>query len=258
MSINLITSISGMRTYIKRRLGYPVINVEIHDDQLTDIISDSMDIFSRYNYGEGTYLDYLIFSLSADTNSYELSAYVDNTGAPLNISDVIDFDSSIATDGVNTLFSPSHVLLQEENGAQSLYAGYYSNTGGSMQLAGFDIAQMYIEDIKSKFSKTYTVNFIPGQNVLKIVPTPTENITGVLQVYRKQFSTHLWNNELVKDLCTAKAMIIWGRILTKFNMNLPGGGTINGSEIKQEGQDLLEMTLEKIRLESEPPDFYVA
>jgi hypothetical protein len=257
MPITSITSISEMRSYIKRRLGYPVINVEIHDDQLTDIISDSMDIFSRYHYGEGSYLDYLIFTISADTNSYNLSAYVDSDGQPLNINDIVDFETSISSDGINTLFTPSHVLLQEQSNFQSLYSGYYSESGGQMQIASLDIAQMYIEELKSKYSKKYTVNYIPGKDVLKIVPTPTENATGVLQVYRRQLAQSLWNNELVKDLCSAKAMILWGRILTKFNINLPGGGTINGTEIKQEGQDLLEKTLENIRLESEPPDFYV-
>ena len=48
-----IYTIEEMQLYIKRELGYPVINVEVSDDQLTQIIEDSVDYFNEENYGEG-------------------------------------------------------------------------------------------------------------------------------------------------------------------------------------------------------------
>ena len=55
-----IDTVPLFRDYIKRQLGHPVLCVELADEQITELIRDTIDIFQRYMYSEGTYKDYMI------------------------------------------------------------------------------------------------------------------------------------------------------------------------------------------------------
>jgi hypothetical protein len=56
-------------------------------------------------------------------------------------------------------------------------------------------------------------------------------------VYKKQPIQNLYNNPLVKKLCVARVKKLWGLILGKYKIQIPGGGTSNGDSIHQEGVD---------------------
>ena len=51
--------------YLKLRLGAPVLNVEMTDDQFKQVIWDTIEDFRRYNYDEGSHTDYAIITLTA-------------------------------------------------------------------------------------------------------------------------------------------------------------------------------------------------
>lgn len=75
-----------------------------------------------------------------------------------------------------------------------------------------------------------------------------------LQAYIKIPEDKLFEDWTFQRYCTAQAKISLGRILTMFQYNLPGGISINGDAIKDEGKEELEKLLEKIDNEN-PPDW---
>ena len=241
MSYTTITSISACRDYIKTRLGDPVVCVEISDDQLNEIIFDSIQDFTRYNYGEGSYKDYVVLSLSADVSEYNLSG--------TNIIDTIDYTLSTSDGGsINALFTPTHIALSETGIIQNVT---------SNGMVDWNIAMLMLEEIKNTFNKMFMVDFRQGSNIMRVVPTPTEAYTGILTCYKKETALNLYNNRLVQRLCVARAKIQWVEHLSKYSLTLPGGGTMNGDSIISRGKEEEEKVMEDIKGESEPTDFFV-
>jgi hypothetical protein len=65
----------------------------------------------------------------------------------------------------------------------------------------------------------------------------------------------LYDDELFRRYCYAKAKIHLGRTTQLFNYNLPGGVTINFSAIKEDGQAELDLILKQIDDENQPDWF---
>lgn len=242
-----ITTLEEMRDYIKLMLGFPTINVELKNEQIFQVIWDSAQIFWRYGYDESNYRDYAILTTTSGTDEYSLSGQ--------DIINVVDFDFSFGIDGINTLFSPTHTLLYKDWVVEGNYPGG-PNSGG-MVLTGWTIGMNYLEEIRNTFGKMYTCYYRPNSQTVKIFPTPKENMTGILIVYKKESLANLYNHILFKELSVAKAKKLWGFLLDKTNMQFPGGGTVNGAKIEAAGKEEEEKAIEKIKGESSPIDFMV-
>lgn len=68
----------------------------------------------------------------------------------------------------------------------------------------------------------------------------------------------IFDNETLKLLASAAAKQTWGRILTKFQgIQLPGGITLDGQQILQEGNDDWERTIEHLREMNPVGDFFM-
>ncbi|HON83424.1 MAG TPA: hypothetical protein PLI22_04730 [Caldisericia bacterium] len=242
-----ITTMEDMRDYIKLMLGFPVINVELSNNQIYQVIYDAAQIFWRYGYDEANYRDHAILNLTSGTDEYSLSG--------TDIINVVDFDFSFGVDGINTLFSPTHTLLYKDWVVRGNYPGGPGVQG--LVLTDWAIGMNYLEEIRNTFGKMYTAYYRPLTETLKIFPTPKEDITGVLIVYKKMAMASLYNHVLFKELCVAKAKKLWGFNINKTNITLPGGGTINGAEIKAEGKEEEKEAIDKLRSESSPIDFLI-
>lgn len=253
-----ITTLPQMIEYIKTVLGYPVVNIEVSDSQFTQVIEDSIQDFQRYSYGDGSYEEYMPYPLLSGVSVYDLSAL------PQEISDVVDIRLSVGLGQINELFTAQHTLLYNDwingnypGGGAGTGGAYPGNIGGAMVMGNFYTTMTYLKEISNTFERTYVANFNPNSLVMNIYPTPEQDCIALLRVYKKEDAVNLYNHPLVKKLCTARSMIIWGQNLDKYAMTLPGGGTINGAAIIQRGEAMEEKTLENIKLETEPPIFLV-
>lgn len=244
---NRIESILETRNYIKRKLGHPVICVEIADEQLNDIICDTIQDANRYLYGEGTYRDYMIFPLTSGVSEYVLDSA---------ISDVIDFDYTSMIDGINVLFSPTHTMLYNDWVVQGNYPGG-GITNGASSLVGYDIAMTYLKEVESQFKTSYNADYHQPSNTLKILPTPVDNGTGLLKVWKNSDIKDMFDHPIVKKLMVGRAMMQWGLHLKKYQVSMPGGGTVNGDGIYSDGLAMEEKAMERLISEGEFPQFFI-
>ena len=254
MSCSRIESLGDFREYIQFNLGAPINCIELTTDQYDTAICDAIGIFTRYMYGEAVYQDYMAFTVSAGTSAYDLSAYDEGT-----LEDVIDFDVSEGFHFVSDFFGDKSVP------GGSFYNQSYGSGGSVSQglgegrlMAGIDLAMLYGKEFYNQFGRYYRTDYRQATGTLTIIPTPTQTITGLLTVYKREKSRHLYNNILLKKLAVALAMKIWGRVLKKYTVELPGGGSINGAEIYQDGVAEEEKVMEQIMGEAEQPSFFVA
>jgi hypothetical protein len=246
MSIHIAT-MDEFRDYIKIELGSPVVCVEVSDQQITQSIFKSIDFFNRYNYTEGNYEDFIKVEVSAGVSAYDM---------PDDIAEAIEF---IIQDnkGINTLFTNTHNLLYNEWVVNGNYPGGTGNYSG-LELAQYDSDMMHLQDIKDKFGSLYRAVINPNTKQLNLVPTPQQNGTALVNVYRKTSAQALYNNYLVRELAVAYTMLIWGRNLKKTVIQLPGGGSVNGDSIYQDAVQEIEKIKEDIKGETEQGEFWIA
>lgn len=233
-----ITNLAEFTEYTYKMLGSGVITVELSPDQIEEIVMESVDDFNRYMYGEGAQSTYMAFDLSAGVSEYSLSG--------TNVSDVCDMLLSFEgqNGGVNTLFTAQNFLFNPATFGSASTAMFAS-------FLPYDMAMNYLAEINLRFQIKYRLDYIQGKELLRIVPTPTSDKTAMLEVYTKEEAINLYNHPLLKKLVVARSKILWGTILGKYSMSLPGGGSINGSEIKSDGITEEEKVMERIYKEGE-------
>jgi len=236
-----ISTAAEFKQWILTELGYPVITVELADVHLQQAIDESVNDFIRYNYGEGSYKAFVGLTLSAGVTEYSLS------GSGIN--GVVDIIMSIGgTGNINMLFTPSNMILSHMDFVKL----------SNFMLVDWHIAMMKLAEINEYFTIQFLAKYNAAQEKLIVTPTPTENTAVMMEVYKKESAVALYNNQLVKRLALSKAMMIWGRILRKYTITLPGGGTLNGPDVFAEGEKIYEEVMGLIKGEGEPPGFFVA
>ena len=242
-----ITNIQGMQDYIKRQLGAPVICVEIANEQLVDIIGDAVKDMQRYLIGEGSYKDYMKFTLTSGVSAYQISD---------DLEAVVDFDTIQSFNGVNQLFTIEHnILYNDLVGGNLLGTGPTADAGGL--LGNWNTQMMYLEEIRDEFSVMYSVQYNALSKMMYVVPTPDEDAVGLLQVFRRETAEMFYNHILFRRLCVARAKKLWGLHLKKYALTLPGGGSINGSEIYSDGVADEEKAFDDVKKEAAPAMFWV-
>lgn len=252
----IINTLPAYREYIKRKLGSPVVNIEVDNDQIDQIIEDSVQDFHRYTYGESTYRDALAITLSAGVSAYYLGPSVES---------VLDISLMNTPNNINTLFTPQHQLLYQDWVTNANYPGggggaggnSSAGLGGAMVMSNYDISMIYLKEIEDHFVRKYSAQFDTNDMTLRIWPTPNADTFGLLQVYTRQTSENLYNNPLLKKLVVARTMIQWGLHLIKYNITLPGGGQLNASTYLEKGERDEAAALESMVKESHPPIFLV-
>ena len=262
-----ISTLDGFREYIYTRLGQPVINVEIAPEQIDIAIYDTVQDFQRYNYGEGTYLDYTTLCVSAGVSEYSVKGS--------SIEFAYDIDLSYGMGGINTLFTPIHMMMYNTASQPGGFLGGGTGGGiGGMGPAGtvgpggiqqgvgpitqYETAMEYYELAKMMFGRHYTVSYNLSKDALIVTPTPEETMIATLSIYRRAEAERLYNHPLVKKLAVARAKVQWGIHLTKYGATMPDGISINGQDMMSQGREDEDKYLEQMRKESDPIDFFCA
>jgi len=235
-----ITNVPEFRAYIRTALGDPVVCAQIANTQIDQIIDDSVQEFQRYMYSEGAYESYLLFSVSAGVSEYSISG--------LGIQDVTNIDWDEQYD-VNILHSDMNMLWNNNMMGQDLL-GY----GGNMALTSYEVAMQYIKEVKNTFGKTFRVHYREHAELLNLIPTPQTSGVCTMRCYKKEDAINLYNHVLLKKLVVARCMLQLGINLGRYNMDMPGGGTVNHDALVTKGEADQEKVLEQMRLESEPID----
>jgi len=226
--------------YARTMLGEPIVNVELTDDQIKQCVLDAVQIFQRYNMGEGVYEESIVFTMKAGQRVYPM---------PDNIAEITKYFASYNGD-VNQLFTAEHQILMETGILPSLTKQLAGQSVG-MDLAGYDIATKYLELYKHYFNKTYSVNFHHLRRELTVDPTPTTDVVGIMLVWKKEALSNCVDHTDVKKLIIAKCKQLWGMIRGKYSIQLPGGGSIEGESLKSEGKEEEREIIERMDDESE-------
>jgi len=235
---------------VLRRLGYPMIKVELDTTQIIDHIDYARQQYIKWAVGNATTEIYFTVMLSGGQASYQLSS---------NVTDVIGYSTN-QTGTVNTLFTVENYLFS--NGAYNFISG--SNPGDPYSLVSYHIALDFLDTVRKYAVDKYTFVYHKYTNILEIKPTPatgsTITISGVTYdspgfILVRAFSlegeaTDLYGLPWILDYVTALSKITLGRIRSKFaNFSSIGntGLALDGDMLLSEGKEEKDKLDEQLR-----------
>jgi len=268
----------GLIDYCLRRLGAPVLEINVDDDQIDDLVDDALQYFQERHFDgvERMYLKYKITQADLDRgrgrntngvgvttttatsnvtgigtvtyNFYETSNYIQIPDSVIGIEKIFKFDTSSISGG---MFSIKYQLFLNDL--------YYFN---SVELLQYAMVKSYLEDIDFLLTTDKQLRFNKRQNRLYLDLDWASQKTDqyiVIDCYRildpNQF-TNVYNDSFIKKYLTALIKKQWGQNLIKFRgVKLPGGVELNGREIYEDAEKELEDIKQRMSLEYELPPY---
>ena len=237
--------------YCLRRLGDPVIEINVDDDQLEDRVDESLQYWREYHSEalQRTFLKHLV--TATDVSNEYITIASDIT----QVTRLFQVQSGTST---TNFFDIKYQMMLND----------MTNLHGAMgNLAYYDMMQQYLGTLDMMLNGTPQTTFVRKQNRLYIHGDFADGdiIAGkyiVAEVYQEindSDYTTVWNDLWLKEYTTALFKQQWGQNLIKFDgMVLPGGVTLNGRQIYDDASLDADKLRERIRLEHEmPADFFI-
>ena len=269
------SSRQGLIDYAKRQLGYPVLEINVADEQFNDLLDDAVQIYQERHYDgiARMYLKYKITQEDVDRGRSRGAGknvgIVTTTGtSTVGLSTTFDFEenqnylqmpSSIV--GVNQVFKIRSDTVYD--GLFNIKYQLFLNDlyqFGSIDLLQYSMVQTYLEDITFLLNPDMRYRFNIRQDRLYIDTDWAQTTVGdyyVIDCFRildPDDFPRVWNDPFIKRYPTATAKKQWGQNLIKFQgVQLPGGVQLNGREIYEDGQRELDEIRSKMSLDYEMP-----
>ncbi len=265
--------------YCLRKLGAPVLEINLDDDQIDDAVDDALQLFQERHFDgvERMYLKYKITQDDIDrgtgkgvdgvgivtttatstniagygtttANWYETSNFIQVPDSVVGIEKIFKFDSSSISGG---MFSIKYQLFLNDL--------YHFN---SVELLQYAMTKSYLEDIDFLLTTDKQVRFNKRQDRLYLdIDWGYESADDwlILDCYRAldpNSFTQVYNDVFLKQYLTALIKRQWGQNLSKFKgVKLPGGIEMNGGEILQSAESELDALRSRMTTEYELPPY---
>jgi hypothetical protein len=249
--------------YCLRRLGAPVIEINVEDEQIDDRVNDALQLFSEYG-AEGSARAYVGFTITqAVINRGFIDFDIDDFGT-LNVDNILNVVRVLPIND-----SASSVNFMDVKYQMRLNDMWDLQNGGSGGLVQFEQMQQFLSTIDLKLTGHPQIQYVKAGNTLNIFGD-ISGTTGDLQVGSKimmemylttdaNANGKIYNNMFLKEYATALIKEQWGQNLIKFEgMILPGGVQLNGRQILEDAKQEIETIRQRIYNEYDtPPDFFV-
>jgi|TARA_B100000900_G_C20544740_1_gene702035 hypothetical protein len=253
-----ISNRNDFRDYVLRRLGYPVIEINVDDDQIEDRIDDGLQLFREYA-ADGqlrVFQPVLITQAMVDAKSIDLNAAL--PAVANRILDVVKvFMIGDSTSNVNFFDIKYQMRLND-------LADLATGVG---DLAYYEHMQQYLSMIDLKLTGQPQIQFSRHSGTLNIAGDLRDGgdikvgdyIMLEMFVEEAESVGGVYNNLFMKNYVTAILKKQWGENISKFEgMTLPGGVTLNGRQLIDDAKEEIEREIEKLRNEYDnPPNFFV-
>lgn len=246
------TSRTTLIEYCKRRLGDPVIEINVDDDQVEDRVDEALQYYQEY-HSDATIRTYLKHQVTATDVSNE---YITLSSNILFVSKMFPLESSFNQS--RNFFDIKYQMMLNDIADLMNFAG---------DLAYYEQMQQYLSLLDMKLNGHPQVQFARRQNRLYIFGDFADGdikegdfiVAEVYTIVDPSAHTSVFNDMFVKEYTTALIKQQWGTNLIKFEgMQLPGGVVLNGRQIYDDATGEIETLRQRVRDEHElPPDFFV-
>ena len=278
MSVSKPQNREEFKKHILTKLGDPVLEINVSDEQMDIAIDDAFQYFNERNHFNGIERIYLTVDINAINGTFGSFYYEENKNEKLDKELGREF-TNISRRQNNFIILPDDIVGVEEvlrprNGMGMgggiippgmIYPGLIGNlTGQNCDATGFGLVTYYafmeyMALVEFLFFPPKMYNF--NQRTHRLWIDGTTDKLGrylVLQCMAKpnpDIFPDLWNDMWLKEFATALTKAQWGRNLTKYNqVQLPGGITLNGDRILTDAQNELQTLKDRFSMDfMDPP-----
>lgn len=246
--MSTITSRAQFKDYCLRRLGFPVIDINVDDDQIEDRIDDAFQYWQDYHF-DGLQKTYYIHKITAEDNH---NHYLDLTSVrdtSNNATEVVGvtrvFPISDTSTTINMFDLRYQLRLNELYDFTS--ASYINYTLTQQHLRSLEL--MFTGETPVRFQRHMQRLFIDWAWDSSQVPVGTTAIIECYTTINPDYYGRVYNDRWLKEYATELIKKQWGSNLKKFGgMQLPGGVVLNGDQIYNDAEveiRRLEQDMEK-------------
>jgi hypothetical protein len=261
-----VKSEDDIMSWICMQLGYPLVQVEITEEQLRMCINDSVEEFTKWVIQEKHYLalnieEYTEQVIDEDTGEIsDFGGFIlsDFTGGDPLVTGVFAIEENTTAGvlgGHNTLFSVTNTLW-----SRGMFPLPQAGSGGSGAWVNYELALSYVDQIRRMTATPLQFEFNPREQRLTLLPDPKKiKMKGwvCLGVNMIRPDDQQYGESWVKRYALACAKVVIGNIRSKYEgTQLLGGGAINAS-IKEEGLSEKVELLEEVRTTYTYVDFFI-
>jgi len=232
-----VNSRQALIDYCLRRLGFPVIEINIDQDQIDDRIDDAIQYWQDYHF-DGLQKVYYIKTITQTeiTNKYvDLSNVRDASNNALDIvgvTRIFPINDSQAT--INMFDLRYQLRLNELYDFTS--ASYVNYTLTQQHLRSLEL--LFTGEVPIRFQRHMQRLFIDWAWGASEAPAGAIMVIECYANIDASVYNRVWNDMWVKNYATALIKRSWGNNLKKFSgLQLPGGVTLNGDKIYEEAID---------------------
>ena len=241
----------GLIDYCKRRLGDPVIEINVDEDQLEDRVDEALQYYREY-HSEATYRGYIQHQV---TQTDIDNKYISISSNVQHVTKLFKLQQGIFS---RNMFSVKYQMHMNDIANMHSYIG---------DLAYYEQVMQYMSLLDMRLNGTPQVDYVRKQNRLYIhgnfededVKVGEYVVAEVYSIIDAGDHTAVWNDLWLKEYTTALIKLQWGSNLIKFEgMQIPGGVTLNGRQLYEDAMGELERLREKLRNDHElPVDFFI-
>lgn len=243
----LPTTRDELKEYCLRKLGKPVLQINVDDTQLEDRLDEALLKFHN-EHQEGSLLTYLSHQI---TDTDKSNKYVEVANNVLSVSKVYDITPTISS---NEFFGIQYQYMLSE-------AFQVSSTS----MTDYYLNRRHMSLIQEMLNPESLVRFNRYNNRVHVDMNWSKLTTGdylLLEVYAaldETTHTRAYGDEFLIKYTTALFKLQWGENLKKFEgMQLPGEVTFNGQKIWEEAKEELEkLDQDLFNKYSDPPIFFI-
>lgn len=236
MSVHKPETREEFKQFCLRRLGAPVIEINVDDLQIEDCIEVALQTYYDYHF-DGTEKVFLSYQVTEEDRE---NKYITIPQEIIGIVNIFDVGTSFGTNNLFNLryqialndlysfttgpFAPYFMALQNVALAQELFIG--------KQALRYNrhINKLYID-----------MNWVEKVNVGEYI------VIEAYAIVDPEQHPDVWNDRWLQKYSIAQIKRQWGTNLKKFEgIQMPGGVTFNGQQIYNEAQEEIEKMDEEL------------
>ena len=267
--------------YAKRQLGYPVLEINVADEQIEDALDDAIILYQD-RHMDGVEKMYLKHKITKDFTDTIQASSKDGAETSLGITTTTSPSVSITGIGTTTFdFVETQNFIQVPDAvigiekvwkvdSRAIASNMFNLTYqiflneiyyfSSMELLSYTQTKRYLEDIDFILHPDKQIRFNRRQNRLYLdtdYSSVKEDDYLIIECYRvldPNDYPKVYNDRFLKKYFTALLKKQWGMNLIKYQgVKLPGGVELNGRQIYEDGIAEIQALEDRMQTEFELP-----
>jgi hypothetical protein len=241
-----ITNRKEFTDYCLRRLGFPVIDINVDPEQVNDRVDDALQYWQDYHFDglQKVYYIKAIGQTEIDQKYIDLSDARDAANNRLEIVGITRIFPVTDSQSTVNMFDLRYQLRLNE-----LYdftsASYINYTLTMQHLRSLEL--LFVGEVPIRYQRHMERLYIDWAWGEQQAPVGTVVIAEAYAIINPDVYNKVWQDRWLKEYATALIKRSWGANLKKFNnIQLPGGVTLNGDKIYDEAFEEIKALEEKM------------